>query len=176
MIQIPSVGMFFFLTRNILAFTSKNCAGLRLLPFVSQVKALHLTFAYINTGRLSAKIQKCFGTLTLLNCRIIPKDQSIGVAKSHIYASNNISFFKLCIRKYSKHTKSNCYSLSIVYSCCSVVDEILEEWNRDFSVSHLKLPLEMCVILINSLSQITQRLPPHMRHGEGQTKGFVVGC
>ena len=53
-------------------------------------------------------------------------------------------------------------------------DEVLEEWNRDFTVSHLQLPLEMCVNLVSCLSQVTQRLPPQIRHGEGQMKGFLV--
>uniref|UniRef100_A0A5K3FMA9 E3 ubiquitin-protein ligase E3D n=1 Tax=Mesocestoides corti TaxID=53468 RepID=A0A5K3FMA9_MESCO len=50
-------------------------------------------------------------------------------------------------------------------------DATLEEWSRDFSVSHLLLPLECCVMLTTFLTQVTRRLPPQLRCSEG----FMVG-
>ncbi|KAL5111265.1 hypothetical protein TcWFU_000888 [Taenia crassiceps] len=54
-------------------------------------------------------------------------------------------------------------------------DPLFDEWSRDFSVSHLQLPLETCSQLATCLSQITQRLAPRLRCGKGHTEGFTVG-
>ncbi|VDO05198.1 unnamed protein product, partial [Rodentolepis nana] len=54
-------------------------------------------------------------------------------------------------------------------------DPKLVEWNRDFSVSHLRLPMETCISLMACLDHVTKRLAPHMRLGTKAMEGFTFG-
>ncbi|VDL37220.1 unnamed protein product [Hymenolepis diminuta] len=55
-------------------------------------------------------------------------------------------------------------------------DAKLVEWTRDFTVNHLRLPMETCISLMTCLEHVTRRLAPFMRSGTKAMEGFTVGC